>query len=146
MRNRYRKGIFLVVYAKSRTDKTEYLLLHRILHWRGWEFPKGGIEKGEAIKSAVKRELKEETGLKPSRIVDMHAKGKFTYPRKLADRPGIKGMEWRLFLIETKKAKARIDKLEHNNYKWLSFKKAYKKLKFADKKQCLKIVDKYLKR
>ncbi len=147
---KYRKGVFLVVYAQEKNGKKEdeikYLLLHRILHWRGWEFPKGGIEKGETIKAAAKRELKEETGLKPLKIIDMHTKGKFNYPRKLADRPGIKGMEWELFAVEAKKSKVKIDRAEHSAYKWLSFSEAYNKLKFGNKKRCLKLADKCLKR
>lgn len=148
-KGRYRKGVFLVVYAREKAGKKEseakYLLLHRILHWKGWEFPKGGIEKGESALRAAGREFKEETGLKPSKIINMHIKGKFNYPHELKDRRGIKGMAWSLFAIKTKKAKVRIDKLEHDNYRWLSFKDAYKKLKFGDKKRCLMIVGKYLK-
>ncbi|OQA31508.1 MAG: RNA pyrophosphohydrolase [archaeon ADurb.Bin336] len=44
-------------------DGEKFLLLHRVLNWSGWEFAKGGIEKGENIESAIKRELFEETGI-----------------------------------------------------------------------------------
>ena len=149
MKLKYRKGVFLVVYAQEKKGKKEgeikYLLLHRILHWKGWEFPKGGIEKGETSRAAAKRELKEETGLKPVKIIDMHIKGRFDYPKKLADRLSIKGMEWKLFAVEAKKSRVKIDRLEHSNHKWLSFKEAYKKLKFGNKKRCLNLVDKCLK-
>ena len=61
----FRKGVFIVVYTNDK-GKIKYLLLKRKLHWKGWEFPKGGIKKGEGILKAVKRELKEEAGLAAS--------------------------------------------------------------------------------
>ena len=146
MKLRYRKGIFLVVYRKENSE-IKYLILKRKLHWKGWEFPKGGIEAGESISKAIKRELKEETGARPKKIINLNFKGKFDYPRELKDRPGIKGMIYFLFAVEiavSKKNKIKLDKKEHSSYKWLSFKEAYKKLSFNDKKKCLKTVDKLL--
>ena len=140
MKLKYRKGVFLVVYRKEK-GKIFYLVLKRKLHWKGWEFPKGGVEAGESLFNAVKRELKEETGLEPKKIVNMKISGKFLYPKLFKDRPGIKGMAWKLFAVEVKRKKVKIDKLEHSGYKWLEFKEAYKKLSFNDKKKCLKLVN-----
>jgi len=50
-------------------DGEKFLLLHRVLHWRGWEFPKGGIKEGESIDAAIKRELFEETGLSKLELI-----------------------------------------------------------------------------
>jgi 8-oxo-dGTP diphosphatase len=48
--------------------KNKYLLLKRgkkTTLWRGkWQFPEGGIKFGESPLDSLKRELKEETGLK----------------------------------------------------------------------------------
>lgn len=44
-------------------DGEKFLLLHRLLHWRGWEFPKGHIKEGEPVDAAMARELFEETGI-----------------------------------------------------------------------------------
>jgi ADP-ribose pyrophosphatase YjhB (NUDIX family) len=41
--------------------KNKKILLSR--QWDGYDFPGGGIEKGETQKEALKREIKEETGL-----------------------------------------------------------------------------------
>ena len=142
---RYRKGVFIVVYRKGR-KKFEYLILNRILHWQGWEFPKGGLEKGENDEEAAKRELKEETGLKARRMLKLKEKGKFDYGRELADRPGILGQAWKLFAAEAEKGKIRIDKNEHQDYRWLGFKQAYNLLTWPSQKRCLRIVDKFIRR
>lgn len=51
-------------------DGERFLLLHRKLNWKGWEFPKGGVENNEDYKDTIKRELFEETGIKKFSIVD----------------------------------------------------------------------------
>lgn len=140
MKGKYRKGVFMVVFSGKK-----YLLLNRILHWQGWEFPKAGIEKGENNEKAVVRELREETGLKARKILDLKVKGKFDYGRELPDRPGIKGQTFKLYAVEVKRGKVRIDKNEHTDYKWLNYKKAYNLLTFCVQKRCLKIVDWFIK-
>ncbi|MDD3159712.1 MAG: NUDIX domain-containing protein [Candidatus ainarchaeum sp.] len=50
-------------------DGERFLLLHRVLNWSGFEFPKGGIEQGETQEEAVKRELYEETSIKNFEII-----------------------------------------------------------------------------
>jgi len=141
---RYRKAIFVITYSETKKG-IEYLLLKRKLHWSGWEFPKGGIEKEERIKSAIIREVKEETGLAPIRIIKLNFKGKYKYKKTLKDRPGILGQTFNLYAAEVKKQKIKIDTLEHSDYKWALFKEALKKLTWLNQKKCLKIANSYLK-
>ncbi|MBI2629562.1 NUDIX domain-containing protein [Candidatus Pacearchaeota archaeon] len=140
---KYRKGVFIIVYRKEK-DKIIYLLLKRRLHWKGWEFPKGGVEDREGFIKAVKRELKEETGLKIKNLRDMKIKGKFDYSKELEDRKGIKGMTWKLFLAEAGSGKVKIDRKEHSDYSWEEFSIAGKMLKWANQKKCLSIMNKFL--
>jgi len=53
-----RQIVGLVVF-----DGEKFLLLHRLLHWSGWEFPKGVIKESESILEAIERELFEETAI-----------------------------------------------------------------------------------
>jgi len=140
---RYRKGIFFVVYKKEK--KNLYLLLKRKLHWRGWEFPKAGLKKGEINKETVKRELKEETGLRAEKIKDFKTRGKWRYTERLRDRPGMIGQTWHLYGVEISKGKVRIDKKEHSAYRWLPYKEALKILTWPNQKRCLKIVNSCIK-
>ncbi|MEI7962151.1 MAG: NUDIX hydrolase, partial [archaeon] len=50
-------------------DGEKFLLLHRVLHWKGWEFPKGGVITGESSADALKRELLEETGIPKYQLI-----------------------------------------------------------------------------
>jgi 8-oxo-dGTP pyrophosphatase MutT (NUDIX family) len=138
--NKYRQAIFVVVYAKTKKG-IEYLILKRKHHWRGWEFPKGGINFNEAKEHAARRETKEETGLIARRIKEFSYSGRYLYKKKFADRTGIKGQTFSLYAAEVKKGKVKIDRKEHAGYKWLSFEQAEKKVRFANQKKSLRIVN-----
>jgi len=140
---KYRKAIFAVVYFKK-GKKIKYLLLKRKLHWKGWEFPKGGVKKKETLVNAVKREVKEETGLKPIKIKKFYKIGKYNYDKKYPDRKGFSGQTYSLYSTEVKKEKVRIDKKEHSAYKWVKFEKAIKKLTWGSQKKCLDSVNAHL--
>ncbi|MFA4953522.1 MAG: NUDIX domain-containing protein [Candidatus Pacearchaeota archaeon] len=139
---KYRRGIFIVTYTKEK--KIKYLILKRKLHWIGWEFPKGGKKSSESYKKSVKREIFEETGQRLLRIINLNVNGKYKYPKKIEDRPGIIGQTYKLYAVEIKRNKIKIDKLEHSNYMWVDFKDALRKLTWKDQRKCLKIVNSYL--
>lgn len=140
---KYRKAVFLVTYSKI-NEKIYYVLLKRKLHWRGWECPKGGVEKGEKMQEAVRREIKEETGLKIIKIKKWNYSKRYKYPKILEDRPGIIGQISTLFSVEVKKDKIIVDKREHYFGRWVKFKEAMEKLTWKDQKNCLKKVNQEL--
>ncbi len=145
MKQKYRKAVFVLPYAKE-GNEIEYPLLKRKLHWKGWEFSKGGINRLESKKSVAKRELKEETGLSAKKIRKFSYSGKYRYHKILHDRPGFVGQTFSLYAAEVRKGKIRLDKKEHNGYKWVNFKEALKMLKWANQKKSLKIVNSWLKK
>lgn len=143
---KWRKGIVIVTYSKTE-DKIEYLILKRILHWKGWEVPKGGLDKKEDLTKAVKREIKEETGLKVLDIKRFPISGKYKYHKELADREGIVGQTYKLFSAEVKKGKINFKKnhdKEHSDYKWVDYETALKKLTWPNQRKCLRVVNSYL--
>ncbi len=142
-KQKYRKSVFIVAYSLEGKEPI-YIIQKRKLHWIGWEFPKGGIKKFETKRQTVKREIKEETNLKPIKIVNHKIKGKYKYPKIFSDRSGIIGQSYHLFSVEVKKGKIKFDRREHFSSKWATYKEAQKLLTHKNQKDCLKIVNNYL--
>ena len=146
MKNNYRPAVFVVVY-KRESDKIFYLVLKRKKHWKGWEFTKGGIERGENAVKTAKREVKEESGLKPLKLSRFNIRGKYNYSKNFKDRPGFIGQTYQLFAAEVKEnKKIKLDKKEHSAYKWLEFTQARDILTWSNQKKCLSVVNKFLKK
>ena len=144
---KYRQAIFVIVYSIV-NNKPQYLLLKRKLHWKGWEFPKGGKRFYETDSMTLKRELKEETGLK---IISIKNKLKisegYDYDKEYSDRKKFKGQKYKtLFIVEVEKEKPRLDKLEHSNYKWVDFKTATRILTWENQKRLLGKVNQILQK
>ena len=142
-KGKLRPAIFAVVYSEGK--KLEYLILKRKKHWVGWEFPKGKIEFLETKKMAVRREVKEETGLKILKIKKFNVKGLYHYKKKLKDRPKYIGQTYHLFVVKVKKGNVKIDEREHSGFKWVKFAEAGKKITWENQKKCLRIVNKWIR-
>jgi 8-oxo-dGTP pyrophosphatase MutT (NUDIX family) len=105
IKKEWRPAIFVVPYFINEKNVVEFLLLKRKLHWKGWEFCKGKIEKGETQKETVIRELREETGIKikEKEIFDQRIAGENIFiqnhlPHAQEDRTNIS-----LVFVEVKK-------------------------------------------
>ncbi len=121
-------------------NKLRFLMLKRSktkIYENLWQGVAGKIEKNEFAWQAALRELKEETGLKAHKI--FVADYVSTFYEKHGDRINLIPV----FGIEVKNKKVIISK-EHCKYKWLSFKKARKKLIWNGQKKGLNIVNKML--
>ncbi len=137
MAEKYRKGVFAIVYFIE-DKKPKYLILKRKLHWTGWECPKGGIEKNESLAETIKREIIEETGLKIKQMKKFNISGKYNYNKELKDRKNFTGQTFEaVYAIEVKNQEVTLDTKEHSDFKWLDFSEALKKLTWENQKQAL---------
>ncbi|MBI4209968.1 MAG: NUDIX hydrolase [Candidatus Diapherotrites archaeon] len=111
---REKHGVTAVIFDE-RGGMRYFLVLHRVLNWKGWEFCKGGIDVGEMPEQAVLREVDEETGLRNVSIVS-------SLPRKVSWTH--KGMKYVYtpFIIRGDMSE-KLDLLqqivEHDDYRWL---------------------------
>ncbi len=131
------KKVRAIIYDKK-NNKFYFLILHRVLRWKGWEFLKETIKKGETLKEAVLRGIKEETKLKKIKIIkrlnkkeEWRARGK-NY--SIVDTFLVKAdME------ESISLKQRI--IEHDGYRWLDKKNVLKKLTWPKTKKIFKEIN-----
>ncbi|MEN8239263.1 MAG: NUDIX hydrolase [Actinomycetota bacterium] len=116
------------VVARRRKDgEPEYLIVHRP-RYHDWSLPKGKVDKGETFLDAALREVEEETGIvgrKPRPI------GSVGYLTKAGNA---KVVRW--WLVDVKKGEFRPNK-EVDKIKWVSAKKARKKLTYRNDREVL---------
>ena len=139
----------LCIFAVVVDERNKLLILHRMLNWKGWEVPKGGIDKSHSEKQAVMQELREEAGLAGKDIVSATRTNYFMsydYPKKYRVKWKVKGAKFRGWLVRVK-AKRKISiahnpDREHDKYKWVPLAKALKMLTFANQRSAVKKIAK----
>jgi len=151
----FEKSVGAVVFRREK-NKISYLLL-RHPNARGkidqyWNFPKGHVEKGETWEDTLRRETWEETGIKSLKIIpDFYVWNKYFYraigrerEKRKKSKVGINIFKIvTYYLAETK---SKIIKLshEHEDYKWLEYKKALDFLTYKQTKKVLEKANKFL--
>jgi bis(5'-nucleosidyl)-tetraphosphatase len=123
-----------------------YLLLH---YSRGarkpepyWDFPKGHIEKGEKELDTVKREVREETGLKDIEILEDFKE----WIKYFFQWGGENILKFVSFYLAETKTKDVIISGEHIGFQWLSYEKALSQLTFKNAKTILQKANNFLSR
>lgn len=148
-RERIRKGVSAVVF-RIKNNEPEFLILHRVKRWNGWEMLKGGRIGREKPLSNLKRELREEIGASEEdivRIVRLPFKLKFKTPLDYVKKYKYTGMEFQSFLVEYK-GKINISRnevKEHDEYKWVSYKDALRLLTYDTSKKQLEKAYQFMK-
>lgn len=124
MSNLYRKCAGIIVFNNNGL----VFLGNRIRFRNAWQFPQGGIEKGETIEEAARRELFEETGIRTVTLVALEKKPlRYTFNRTIQTNFRKKGIETKgqdvyfsLFYFngEENEINLKTTSPEFNKYKW----------------------------
>lgn len=113
----------------------EFLLLKRLpqkSEGNKWGLPAGKVDKGEDIKTAVKREVLEETGM------DLNMND-VEYFEKIYVRYPDKDFLFHMFYLKLdSKPEVKIEPNEHSEYLWLKVEDALKNELVQDLAECLK--------
>ncbi len=142
-KERIRRGASAIVF-RMRKGQPEFLLLHRVKRWIGWEILKGGRIGRESPVSTLMRELKEEINAEKhmiGSIIPISSKMKFRTPPEYVKKYRYTRMEFQVFLVEYygKVSIQNNDIKEHDGYRWASFKDSMKLLTYESSKKQLKL-------
>ena len=91
--------------------KGEILVCERIKTKGAWQFPQGGVDKGETILEALLREVEEEVGLTEDdyKVVEYRDEYFYFYPAHIRAKKKWDGQEQTYFLCKLKKKAKEID-------------------------------------
>lgn len=132
-----KKGVSAIIYDKN--GGLYFLILHRNTNWKGWEFPKGGLEAGETVEQALSREIVEETGLKKIKVTHkLDIKREFT-------KDNVKH-SFNVFLAQASmNIPVLLSTSEHDTYLWTKEDRVLEKLNWDDEKKIFREALKLLK-
>jgi len=120
----YRPNVAMVIVSNNYPQKKEIFIAQRNDLEGVWQFPQGGIDKGETPEEAMFRELEEEIGTGEVKIITQYPDWlSYDFPDKIAKhmKPYI-GQRQKYFLVKlSKNAKINIDTKhpEFNKYKFV---------------------------
>jgi putative (di)nucleoside polyphosphate hydrolase len=134
------KSVCAIVVRRG--DELQFLLLHRKLHWSGWEFAKGALEAEESDEQAVMRELAEETGSDLYRIirkVPYTVEYEYDEEHQRRIRGRFSGVSQSVFLVEFLGDKIEPNGVEHDGFTWVTAEKVESLLKWEDQKKAFRV-------
>lgn len=112
-----------------------FLILHRVLHWKGWEFLKETLEHGETQLQCLRRGIREETQFSGYRI-ERRLNKRFTWRWR-----GEKVLIAQAYLVRApqgQKIDIQQDVMEHDAYRWVTKKQALRMLSHANQRRLLR--------
>jgi 8-oxo-dGTP pyrophosphatase MutT (NUDIX family) len=119
-------------------NKLEYLLLRRLPERNGfWQPVTGGVEQGETRNETLRREVKEETGIKNIIAVleDLYA---FEFSDPNPNQEYVYGVE------VSPSEEIVLDQKEHSEYRWCSLQEALQLLHWKENKEALRKLNEIL--
>lgn len=124
----------------GRGAEARYLLLHRAAEYLkgNWQMVVGRMEKGETPAQAALREVREETGLAPSRLYNSAETEVFYHAKEEA----VAVVPAFVAFVE-KTDGVVLSPSEHDAYEWLSFEEALARLEFPQQKRVLESVHRH---
>ncbi len=146
----YRPNVAAIVLSAKYPTKCEIFIASRTDVESAWQFPQGGIDKGENPKEALYRELEEEIGTKDIEIIAEYPQWvSYDFPSVIAKKMyPFDGQIQKYYLVKLKKgAKININTKspEFSEYKFVEVKNIYDYITFF-KRTVYKQVLKYFKK
>lgn len=102
----YRPNVAMIIVSNNYPEKKEIFIAQRNDLLDIWQFPQGGIDKGEEVQEALFREMQEEIGTAEAKIIGEYPEWiSYDFPDKIAKKmKPYRGQTQRYFLLKLKKS------------------------------------------
>jgi len=146
----FRPNVAAIVLSAKYPEKCEVFIASRIDIKNAWQFPQGGIDKGEGAREALFRELKEEIGTNEVEIIAEYPSWvTYEFPPTIAEKMcPFDGQKQKYYLVKLKEgAKININTKipEFSDFKFISTKDIFEYIT-AFKRTAYKEVLSYFKK
>jgi bis(5'-nucleosidyl)-tetraphosphatase len=129
-----------IVLYRNDPGERRYLLLRSALTRRPiWEFPKGGVERGETETEAAVRELEEETGISRGAITlaaGFLEEERYVFTQGTGEERRLIVKRVAYFLARTDAREVTLSR-EAQEYRWVTYDEALRLLRFPGKRHVL---------
>ena len=118
---KYRPNVAAIIL----NDDGEILICERKNNARAWQFPQGGVDKGESLLEALHREVWEEVGLeaKHYEVVGQKGEYRYLYPPKVSAKKKYDGQKQTYFLCklhdDAPEIEIGVNNPEFSDYDWV---------------------------
>ncbi|MDQ7042507.1 MAG: RNA pyrophosphohydrolase [Sulfurimonas sp.] len=125
IKNEYRPNVAMIIVSSNYPKVKEIFIAQRNDLADIWQFPQGGIDKGEEVQEALYREMEEEIGTKDAELIAEYPEWiSYDFPTKIANKmKPYKGQTQRYYLMKlSKDAKINLDTMhpEFSEHKFVS--------------------------
>lgn len=146
MEKNYRPNVAAIIMSSLYPFEMKFFLAKRVDIKDAWQFPQGGIDKGETPKMALFRELKEEIGTDEVEIIAQYPKWlSYDFPEDVLEKmKPYSGQIQKYFLVRLKKnAKIKLNTEipEFNDYNFVSFDEIDKNVRSFKRESYLEVLN-----
>ena len=146
MEKNYRPNVAAIIMSSLYPFEMKFFLAKRVDIKDAWQFPQGGIDKGETPKMALFRDLKEEIGTDKVEIIAEYPKWlSYDFPEDVLEKmKPYSGQIQKYFLVRLKKnAKIKLNTEipEFNDYNFVSFDEIDKNVRSFKRESYLEVLN-----
>ena len=150
-REGYRPNVAAVILSSKYPEICEFFIAHRSDIKNAWQFPQGGIDKGETPQEALLRELQEEIGCNDVEIIAEFPEWiTYDFPNVISEKMyPFKGQTQKYFLVRLKEG-SEIDLQafhipEFEEYDFVSLKELFNRVTYLKRKPYRQVIDYFVK-
>jgi len=147
----YRPNVSAVILSSKYPEKCEFFIAQRSDIRSAWQFPQGGIDKGETPRSALLRELEEEIGCRDIEFIAEFPKWiTYDFPNAASLKMyPFKGQTQKYFLVRLKEGAEinlrAFEVPEFEEYEFVSYEELFKKITYFKRKPYRRVIDYFIK-